>query len=191
MNKDKLFSLMPTEVITEDDVNNRIEKQRGIIKAGKSFVSQLSINRFLHKKLAEFDIGEIINLFSDLTCADFVINENSLYLSEIDIDSFAAILEEKFNLENMYEIDNFYIENLLNGRDITKEDININGENISFADVLLRFAFHTSRMSMGDTPNLVLMLTVKRALLGSYLAEKNVECLLNGQREIYDISILM
>lgn len=190
MNKDKLLSLMPTEIITEDDVNIRIEEQRGIIKEGKLFVSHLSINRFFRKKLVDFDIDETINLFSDLTLADFVINENALNLSELDIDSFSAILEEKFNLEDMYEIDNLYIENLLNGRDITKEDINFNGENISFADVLVRFVFYTSRMSEGDTPTLVLMLTLKKALLVSYLAEKNVEYLLNGKKEIYDVSIL-
>lgn len=191
MNKEKLFSLMPTESVKEVDVNKKMEEQREIIKAGKSFVSQLSINRFLYKKLADFDIDEIIDLFDDLRHADFVINENGLYFYDLDIGSFAAILEEKFSLENMYELDNVYIENLLNGRDITKEDIDICGENMYFADVLVKFVFHSSRMSMGDTPNLILMLTVKKALLGSYLAEKNVESLVNGQKEIYDISILM
>jgi hypothetical protein len=191
MNIDKLFSLMPKRVVPDDDVNKTIEEQKGLIKAGKSFVSQLSINRYLNKKLADFDIDERLSLFSDLTSADFVINENELYFSDLDIETFAAILEEEFNLDNMYELDNVYIENLLNGRDITMKEIDIYGENIKFADVLVRFVFHTSGMSMGDTPNLMLMLTVKKALLGSYLAEKNVEYLLNGQKEIYNIQILV
>lgn len=191
MDKDKLFSLMPTEIVVEDDVVKKIEEQRNLIKAGNSFVSQLSINRFLHKKLVEFDVDEMLSLFSDLTYADFVINENRLYFNELDIESFAAILEEEFNLDNMYELDNVYIENLLNGKDITKKEIDVYGETISFKDVLVRFVFHTSGMSMGDTPHLVLMLTAKKALLGSYLAEKNLDALSNGQKEIYNISVLM
>lgn len=191
MNKEKLFSLMPTEVVKEDDVNKKIEEQRGLIKAGKSYVSQLSINRFLPKKLADFDLDEILSLFSDLTYNDFVINENELHFYQIDIESFSCILEEKFNLEDMYEIDNVYIENLLNGKDITKEEINLFDENMSFAEVLERFVFHTSRMSAGDTPNIMRMLVAKKALLGAFFAEKNVESLLNGQREIHDITILM
>lgn len=191
MNAEKLISLMPTEIIQETDVTNKIEEQKGLIHAGKKFVSSLSINRFLYKKLADFDLDERLSFFADLTMADFVINENQLYFYDIDIESFAVILEEKFNITDMYELDNVYVENLLNGTDITEEEIEFNGENISFADILLRFVFHTRGMDMVDTPNLMLMLTVKKALLGSYLAEKNVNTLLSGEREIYDISVLM
>jgi hypothetical protein len=191
MDKDKLFSLLPTEVISEEDVTKRIEEQLGIIKAGIRFVSQLSINRYLNKKLADFDIDEILDLFEDLTHSDFIINENKLHFSEIDIESFAMILEENFNLESMYDLDNFYIENLLNGIDITNKDVTFIDEKIKFADVLVSFVFQSSRMSMGDAPILSMMLTVKKALLGSYLAEQNVQNLLSGQKEIYDVSILM
>lgn len=192
MNEETLLSLMPTKVITEDDVNKEIEEQRGIIQSGKLFVSRLSINRFLYTKLEQFSFDETLNLFSELSDADFVINENELHFSDLDIESFAVILEETFNLDDMYELDNLYIENLLKGNDITKQDIDIynDGETVSFNDILTNFVFHTGGMSMGDTPNLVMMLTVKKALLGAYLAEKNVESLLNGQKKIYDVSIL-
>lgn len=182
---------MSTEVIREEEVNKKLEEQRDIMKAGKTFVSQLSINRFMYTNLADFDIEKMLSLFSELTYDDFIIRENELHFSEIDIESFAVILEETFNLEDMYELDNFYIENRLNGRDITKEDIDIYGEVISFADILVKFVFHTSGMSMGDTPNLMLMLTAKKSLLGSYLAERNVESLLSGKREIYSLDNLM
>lgn len=191
MDQNKLFSLMSTEVIREEEVNKKLEEQRDIMKAGKTFVSQLSINRFMYTNLADFDIEKMLSLFSELTYDDFIIRENELHFSEIDIESFAVILEETFNLEDMYELDNFYIENRLNGRDITKEDIDIYGEVISFADILVKFVFHTSGMSMGDTPNLMLMLTAKKSLLGSYLAERNVESLLSGKREIYSLDNLM
>ena len=193
MNQEKLFSLMPTEIIKKEDMDKKMEEQKEIIKAGKSYVSLLSMNRFLNKRLSDFDIEERLNLFSDLTYADFVYDENALYSYEIDMDSFAYLLEERFNLDagDMYELDNVYIENLLNGKDITKETVNMNDENMSFQAVLERFVFKTSGMSMGDTPNLMKMLAVKKALLGSYFAEKNVESLQNGQTEIYDISVLM
>lgn len=191
MDKDMLFSLIPREVIKEDEIEKRIEEQRGLIKASISFVSQLSMNRFLYKKLADFDIEEMLNLFSDLTHGDFVIQENELYLNEIDIESFAVILEEEFNLESMYELDNLYIENLLKGIDITKYEINLIDETRLFQDILVKFTFHRSGMSMLDAPNLSLMLTAKKALLSFYLAEKNVEYLLNGKKSIYNISILM
>lgn len=192
MIKQKLLSLMPTEEIVTD-VNKRLEEQRGLVKAGKSFVSHLSINRFLRNKLADFDIEERLDLFKVLKSTNFVINENGLYCNEITIQSLASIVEEKFNLESMYEVDNLYIENLLNGRgDITIEVINHHfDESVSFADILQRFVFHTRGMCVEDTPNLMVMLTAKKALLGSYLAEINVQSLLNGQREIYDISTLM
>ncbi|MCZ1268438.1 MULTISPECIES: hypothetical protein [Paenibacillus] len=191
MDKEMLFSLIPREVIKEDEIVKTIEEQRRLIKAARSFVSKLSVNRFLYKKLANFDFEEMLSLFSDLTHADFVIQENELYLSEIDIDSFAVILEEEFNLESMYELDNIYIENLLNGTDITKNEINLIDETRLFQDILVKFTFYRSGMSMLDTPNLSVMLTAKKALLSFYLAEKNVEYLLNGQKTIYNISILM
>lgn len=190
MNIETLFSLMPIEVTKEEDVDKKIEEQRKIAASGKAFASKLSINRFLYKKMADFDIDEILNLFSELASADFVINENDLFF-DLDIGAFAAILEEEFDLDNMYELDNLYIENLLKGRDITKEEITIYEGNINFSDVLVRFVFQTGGMSLGDTPKLITMLTAKKALLGSYLAVKNIESLLNGQKEIYDISILM
>jgi len=190
MNKDQLFSLMTKEVVKEKDVIKKIEDQNKIIEAGKRYVSQLSINRYLSKKLADFEIDEIIDLFDDIRYAGFIINENQLYL-DLDIESFAAILEEEFNLDNMYELDNVYIENLLNGRDITKEVVELIDEKMSFADVLSRFVFQSMGMSMGDTPPLMIMLVVKKALLRTYFAEKNVESLINGEREMYDISVLM
>ncbi|MGF7535177.1 hypothetical protein AAGG74_16105 [Bacillus mexicanus] len=189
MNKEKLFSLMPKEVVKEE-VSKKIEEQRGIVSAGKRYVSHLSINRYLSKQLSDFDIEEIIDLFDVIRCAGFIINENQFNF-DLDIESFAAILEYDFNLDDMYELDNVYIENLLNGRDITKEVIKVNDEKMSFADVLLRFVFQSMGVFMGDTPPLMRMLVVKKALLGTYLAEKNVESLLKGEREIYDISILM
>lgn len=194
MDKEKLLSLMPKEVVTVDDVNNKIEEQRAIIKAGQSFVSQLSINRFLYKKLVDFDVDERLNFFSVLCDYDFVYNENGLIFSDLDIGTFACVLEEFFNLddENMYDLDNVYIENLLKGKDITKEVLTLwEDKTMSFEDILGEFVFHTGGMSIGDTPNLMRMLIVKKALIGTYLAEKNVESLLNGQKEIYNVSILM
>lgn len=191
LNKETLFSLMPTEIVEESNVIAKIEEQRKIIQSGKSFVSQLSINRFLHKKLADFEIEEILQLFWKLNDTYFAISENEFYFNGIDIDSFAFILEETFNLKDMYELDNFYIKNLLEGKDITSEVVDVYEEEQSFKDVLGQLVFQYFGMSSGDTPNLMLMLVVKKALLGAYLAERNVESLLNNQREIYDISILM
>lgn len=190
LKKERFFSLMPTEVLKEEDVKNRIEEEEKLIRAGKSFASQLSINRFLHKKLIDFDIDERLNLFLELVDVDFVYTENELHFDQIDIDSFANILEEKFNLGDMYELGNLYIENLLNGKDLLNEDVNINDEDMSFSEVLEKIVFYTGGMTIGDTPNLMLMLVVKKALIGSYLAEKNVESLLQGERTIYNISIL-
>ena len=194
MNNEKLFGLMPVEVVNEEDINKKIEEQREIIEAGKSFVSRLSINRYLYKKLSDFDIDERLNLFSILCDYDFVYNENGLFFSDLDIGTFCCVLEEFFNLdhEKMYELDSLYIENLLKGKDITKEVLTLwEGKTMSFEEILGEFVFQTGGMSVGDMPNLMLMFTVKKALLGSYLAEKNVESLLNNQREIYNISILM
>jgi hypothetical protein len=191
MNKDMLISLMPKVVV--EDVNNAIEEQRGIVEAGKSFVSQLSINRYLYTKLADYDIDERLNLFDELRKYDLHIYENELwFFSELDTESFAFILEENFNLDDMYKLDNFYIENILKGIDITEKEVHLwEDKYMSFSDVLGKFVFKTGGMFMGDTPPLMMMLTAKKALLGTYLAEKNVESLLNGQKEIYDITILM
>lgn len=192
MNKEKLFSLMPIVSVKEEEVNKEIEQQKAIIEAGNNFVSQLSINRYLSKKIADYDIDERLDLFSNLMLADFIIHENPLYFYDLDIGNFAALLEEEFDLENMYGLDNLYIENLLKGQDITKKEINLfDDEKTVFEDVLDKFVFFRTEMTMGDTPPLMLMLVVKKALLGSYLAERNVESLLKGQKIIYDISILM
>jgi len=185
---------MPKQVVTEEDLNKKIEEQREIIENGKAFVSRLSMNRFLYKPLADFDIDERLNLFSKLCEYDFVYNENGLYFSDLDIGTFCCVLEESFNLDNesMYTLDNLYIENLLKGKDITEEVLTLwEGKTMSFKDILAEFVFSTGGMSMGDTPNMMLMLTVKKALLGTFLAERNVESLQNGEKEIYDISILM
>lgn len=191
MNKEELFSLMPTKVIKEKEVTKTIEEQKAIIKSGKSFVSQLSINRYLHTHLTEFDLDERLNFFSELMDVDFVYKENELFFQGIDMDSFIAILEEKFDLEDIYSLDNLFIENTLNGEDITEIEVEIYEKNVGFSKVLETIVFSTGGMSPGDTPNLMLMLIVKKALLGTYLAETNVKSLLKGQREIYDISILM
>lgn len=191
MNKDKLFSMMPKEIIEKSEVNEKIEEQRNLVKAGKNFVSQFSINRFLHKKLADFDVNEILHLFSKLNEFDFVINENELFFYGLDIDSFACILEETFNLKDMYELDNFYIESLLRGKDISKEAVLIDNENVTFDEIFEKFVFQSFAMTAMDAANLNLILVAKKALLGSFLAEKNVESLLKGQKEIYNISVLM
>ncbi|PGT83246.1 hypothetical protein [Bacillus sp. AFS040349] len=188
MNKEMFFSLVPKEVIKEEDTDKRINEQRKIIENGKSFVSQLSINQCVYKNLVDFDIDERLNLFDNLR-SSLIINEHGMYFYDLDTESFGFILEETFNLENMYELDNLYIENLLNGRDITKEEIFLyEGRTMIFKDILEQFVFSSGMPSGND---LMLMLTVKKALLGSFLAEKNIESLLKGQKEIYDISILV
>lgn len=191
MNKEELFSLMPKVVIKENEVTKTIEEQKAIINSGIAFVSELSINRFIPEKLADLDLDERLTLFSELLDVDFVYKENELSFQGVDMDSFIAILVEKFGLEDIYELDNLYIENILNGNDITKEKVVIYEKDVSLAKVLETIVFSTAGMSAGDTPNLMLMLIVKKALLGTYLAERNVKSLLKGQMEIYDISILM
>lgn len=191
MKKEIFFNAMPTQVINAEDVSTELEKQKGLVEAGNSFVSQLSINRYLYKKLTEFDLTERLELFSELMNADFVITENELFFSDIDTDSFAAILEEQFKLDSMYELDNLYIERLLAGQDISSEEVEIFGEKMRFADMLQTLVFQTGGMSMGDTPTVSMMLVVKKALLGAYLAEQNVNSLSEGKNEIYDISVLI
>lgn len=194
MNKDKLLSLMPKAVVNEEDVNNKIEEQKGIIDAGNKYVSHLSINRYLYKKLVDFDIEERINFFELLVDQGFVYNENGLFFGDLDIGTFCCVLEEFFNLddEKYYQLDNIYIENLLKGKDITKEVLTLwEGKTMSFGDILKEFVFQSGGMSMGDTPPLPKMLEAKKALLGTYFANENVELLSNGKREIYDNSILM
>lgn len=188
MNQEKFFSLVPKEMVIEEDINKKIEEQREIIENGKSFVSNLSINLIVRKNLADLDIDERLNLFDNLR-SSLIINEHGMFFYDLDIESFGFILEEKFNLDNMYELDNLYIENLLNGRDITKEEVFLyEGRTMIFKDILEQFVF-SSGMPSGE--DLLLLLSVKKALLGTFLAEKNVESLLNGQKEIYDISILI
>lgn len=191
MTKEELFSLMPKVVIKENAVTKTIEEQKAIIKSGNSFVSQLSINRYLHTQLADLDWDERLNLFSELLDVDFVYNENELFYQGVDMDSFIAILEEKFDLTEIYELDNLYIENILNGDDITEEKVEIYEKDVSLAAVLETIVFSTAGMSVGDTPNLMLMLIVKKALLGTFIAEQNINSLLKGHREIYDVTILM
>lgn len=191
MNKEKLFSLMPKEMVKKDEVIDKILEQKGIVEAGNRYASSMSINRYLHKKLSDFDIHERLDLFLELTFADFIINENQLYFNDLDIEGFSVIVKEAFELDSMYELDNFYIERLLNGQDIMQTEVEPFDEKVRFDEVLNRFVFQTSGMPMGDTPTLMTMLVVKKALLGSYLAEQNIETLLKGHKEIYDISILM
>lgn len=190
MNKDKFFSLLSKEIVKEEDVKERIEKEQALINAGRSFASQLSINRFLAKKLVDFDIEERLNLFSKLVDVDFIYNENPLYWNQMDTDELSYILKEKFELDNMYELDDLYIENILEGKEIIYTELKVDDEEMTLAEILEMFVFYTHGMTPGDTPNLRLMLVVKKALIGSYLSEKNVEALLNGEREIYDIKIL-
>lgn len=193
MNTETFISFMPIEVVKEEEVNKKIEEQKQLSQNGKAFVSRLSINRYLYKNLADFDINERVNLFSVLSEFAFFYNENGLYFGDLDIDTFCCVLEENFNLanENMYELDQLYVENLLKGKDLTEEVITIyEGKSLSFKEMLEQFVFSTSGMPVGDTPNLMLMLVVKKALLGSYFAEKNAEALAEGKREIYKISSL-
>lgn len=190
MIKEKLYSLVPTEVVKEEEVNEKIEAQKELVETGKKFVSQLSINRYMYTKLADFNFSQRLNFFSELMDADFHIYENGLYFSSIDAETLAAILEEKYSLEDMYELDNFYIESLLNGKDIAKDSVDVYGDQMSLQDVFQQLVFSSGGMPMGDTPNLMMMLVVKKALLGSALAEQNIETLTSGKREIYDISSL-
>src|SRR5699024_4110531 len=112
-------------------------------------------------------------------------------MAETDTDTFEFILEDNLGLGDMHKLDRFYIERLLQGEDIVNEVMEYNDENFDFTEVLKRLVFYTSGMNTGDTPNLMLMLIVKKALLEYYLAEKNIKTLKEGKKEIYDISILL
>lgn len=190
MNETKFFSLLPTVTITNEERNKKIEEQENLVKAGKSFAERLSINRFLHKKLTDFTLEERLNLYTTLSNYDFVYTENPLSFLGFDIDSLAAILEEHCQVNGVYAFDVHYIENLLRGKDLLNISFEMDEEEWSIQEVLEQFVFQTSGMSMGDTPNLVLMLIVKKALLGSYVATKNVETLQAGQNQLYDVSVL-
>lgn len=190
MKKEELYALMPTVVIEEAEVEERIEQERKTIEAGESFISRLSINRYLYKPLITLEVEQSLELFNTLVEVDFVLVENELYWNQLDIESLAAILEEKFQIEDLYELDQVYLTHLVNGRDITEETIEIEGEEVSISALLRTFVFQTGGMSFGDTPNVMLMLVVKKALLGIHLAQLNVQSLLNKERTIYDISIL-
>lgn len=193
MDAEKFFVLMPTESVQEEEVNQKVEEQKGFFKMATDFVSGLSINRFLYKKLTEFDLVERLNFFEMLRIDGFIFKENELFFSDLDIEAFCCILEEKFKLddENFYQLDNLYIENLLQGKDITNDTIHLWEEvYMDFDEILGQFVFSTDGMSMGDTPPLMKMLIAKKALLASYLAEKNIESLQEGKREIYQISSL-
>lgn len=191
MNKEKLFSLVPTVKIEEKDIAAKIEEQKGLVQAGQSFASQLSINRHMFVNLPDFDIEERVDLFKELNKHAFDIGCNELYLYEITTDTLSALLKEKFGIEDIYQLDNIYIENLLNGRNIVEEIVDIEDEEMRLGDVLRQFVFQTNFMDMGDKPPLMLMLTVKKALLGSYMAGLNVESLQAGKKEMYDVSVLM
>lgn len=190
MNQEQLFELMPKVVVNEAEVNEKIEENKELIEAGNRFVSPFSINRFLYRKLTDLTNDQKLNFFDHLSDYDCVIDENELYFHQIDIEHFADLLQEHFGLENMYELDNLYISRLLKGEDIAKKVMEINGEKVEFEQILAQFVFTTGGMTMGDTPNLIMMLVAKKALLGTFLAEKNVKKLLNGEKEIYDISVL-
>ena len=191
MNKEKLFSLVPTVQIDEKDVAAKIEEQKGLVQAGQAFASQLSINRHMFVNLPDFDIEERVDLFKELNKHAFDIGCNELYLYEITTDTLSALLKEKYGIEDIYQLDNVYIENLLNGRNIVEDVVEIDGEQMRLGDVLRQFVFQTSFMNIGDKPPVMLMLTVKKALLGSYMAGLNVESLQTGQKEMYDVSVLM
>jgi hypothetical protein len=202
MNKDKLFSLIPKEVVKENEVNKKIVEQKALIIKGKEVVSQLSIKRYLgdNETMLDYDINERLNLFAILADYDFTINENlittidsKIYKDEVelDIDYFDAILYYDLGLRDMYELDNLYVEKLLQGKDIMKEEVDINGRKMSITEVLERFVFQSKDMPAGDAPKLTQMLKVKRYLLVSYMAEKNMESLLNGDREIYNLNVLL
>lgn len=194
MKKEELFELMPTKVVKENEVNEEITEQHVISKNGKSFVSALSINRYLDTKLVDFNIEERLNLFSNLSDIDFTYYENDLHFNGIDTESFIYLLDEEFKLTDEYELDNFYIRNLLKGKDITDDKVKVYEEhgtiNVRFGNVLETLIFSTGGMHLGDAPTIGLMLTVKKALLGAYLAEENIKSLQSGKREIYNISIL-
>lgn len=190
MNQETLFSLISKEVVNESEVNEKIEEHKEIVELGKKFVSPFSINRFLHTNLTDLTFEQRLNLFNHLCQYDCVIVENELYFNQIDIDNFADLLKEHFGLDDMYELDNYYITRLLEGEDITEKVMTVYEEEVVFEEILAQFVFRTWGMTVGDTPSLVRMFVAKKALLGSYLAEKNVEMLQNGEREIYDISVL-
>lgn len=196
MNKDKFISMMPTVLINEEDVTKTITEQSDIAKAGKAFASRLSINRYLNVKLTDLDIEDKLNLFAKLNKTNFDIVENELYFYGADIDSLTYLVEESFDVENLYQLDNYFLEQLLTGNDITEKIVNIEGndeeeDNQSFGELLQRFIFRSHGMPTGDSPTLRMLLVVKNALIGSYLAEKNIDSLLEGKREIHDISVLM
>lgn len=192
MNKETFLSLLPTEWIKEEDVKSRIQEQTELIEAGKKFASQFSINRYLDKPLTTFTFEEKLQLFSNLHQKGFVYDENALYFTSVDIENFKKLLKEKFQLEDIYTFDQYYVEQLLQGNDIAEEEIAVDGdETIRLHELFQQFVFTTAfGMNPGDTPNVMLMLVVKKALLGAYLGESNIASLQEGKREIYDISIL-
>ena len=58
MNKEQLLLMMPKVVV--EDVEKAIQAQELVVQAGHRYVSQLSINRFMYKKLADFTIDEAL-----------------------------------------------------------------------------------------------------------------------------------
>lgn len=188
MNEEKFLDLIPKVVINVEDVQKEVEAQGKIVKNGENFISHLTINHFLDKKLTDFDIEERLELFEELRVRGHLIYENGLYFNGLDIANFDAALTFDFEIYNMYNLDNAYIERLLKGEDITKQVVNVYGEDMPFAEILNMFVIKSGHP--GDSATLLTMFTVKKALLGTYLAEQNIISLMKGNREIYDVSVL-
>mgnify|MGYP000933137263 CR=1 FL=1 len=188
----ELMTSLPTKIIEEQEVDNQIEKFSKIYNNGESFVSMLSINRFLPKPLVDFSIEERLSMFKVLKSFGFRIELNGLYRSlgeEIEKD-ISHIVTESFNMNDMNTLDYHYMKDLLKGNDIMFEKITgVDGYD-SVQDIFNMFVLSDGTMGVGDTPTLTTMLVVKKALLGTYVASENLGILKSGKREIYDVSVL-
>ena len=189
MNKETFLSLMPTKTVNDEKAE--MESQEELVQNGHAFISQLSMNRYLSPELEDYTIDERLRLFSILHTAGFSYEKNPLTFSAMGTEKFRALLNDVLGLADIYDLDNHYIENLLKGIDILKTDItDDDGDTTEFSDTLSQFVFQCGGMTMGDAGSLNLMLALKKALLGTYLAKVNLASLEEGHHEIYDISVL-
>lgn len=190
MRKEFFFTHMPKVAVKEEERNERVKEQQDLHKAGLSFASRLAISHYLEEGLEGFDLEERLRFFSTLHEIGFSLRENELSFSPVTVTELEDLLKETFSLENIYKLDECYLEGLLRGENILEKEFELKGETYTLNELLTLFTIHAKGISIGDTPNLMLLLAAKKALLGSFLAEENLFSLRYGEKEIYDISRL-
>lgn len=191
MNKEQLLELATKETINVSQKEETLEEQYNIIEAAKRFAGQLSSNRYLAIPLTDAPEKLKFRLFEYLEGSGFDLDENWLYGGVFDIDTFKKAMKDAFGIEKIVDFDNYVVKEVLKGENPMETKVVVNGEEVFFGDVAEKFVLRHYEMRMGDEAPLLLMLTVKKALICSVLAQENVEKLEKGELEIFDITPLL